>query len=61
MKFAEEVVNKQMLGTSSMCICSSDGRIYLNEDITLSPRQWAFLFTLYTSAFHTQRGTAIHS
>lgn len=41
--YSSRIVGKQIIGNSSMGICESDGYILLNEDITLSPRQWAYV------------------
>lgn len=35
--------NKQTLGANNICIVRSDGRLYANEDISLTPRQWAYV------------------
>lgn len=41
--FMPRIVGRQLIGNSSMGICDSDGYILLNEDITLSPKQWSYV------------------
>ena len=41
--YTPKIVSKQLIGNSSMGVCESDGYVLLNEDITLSPKQWSYV------------------
>lgn len=41
--FYKRIADRRTLGANTMCIVSSNGEITANEDITLNPKQWAYV------------------
>ncbi len=43
LRIYKHITDKQELGSNTMCIAGSNGCVYVNADICLNPKQWAYV------------------